>query len=170
MSQPYAQPEYQQPYAVFDPAPPEPPAEDHRRRRVAAFIAAAVLLLAAIGTLIVLFTGDSERPLTVKLQLLDFDGGSDCDGGSGGYDDIGPGMPITVKDQDGKLIGSGSLPDSGESQDVDGVTYGCIWSVAVMVPDDAQQYAVEGGSRGAVTYSQETLADHDWTAELSIGD
>jgi hypothetical protein len=142
-----------------------PDGVNSNRTKILIALGGAVLLVVIIA--IVLLTGSSERPLKVRLGL--FDAGSDCDGGSGGYDDLGPGMPITVKDQDGKLIGSSTLPEGGEPQEIDGLRFGCIWETVVMVPDDAEQYAVEGGSRGAVTYSRDTIENEGWIAELSIG-
>lgn len=169
MTQPQQpQPYYAQPYTgTFGPTPPPPPAPSHRRHNLNTLIAAAVLLGAALITLIVLLTtGSSERPLKVSFGLTDSDGGVTCeDGGSGGYSDIAPGMPLTVRDQDGKLIGSGSLPDKGE----DYAPVGCIWTLTVVVPDDAEQYAVEGGHRGEVTYSRDKLEEEDWHVVIGIG-
>ena len=146
------------------PLAPVPPAT--RRYPLGTLIAGAALLVGLLIALLLFLTGSTERPLKVQLALFDVDGSSDCSGGSGGYSDIGPGMPITVRDQDGTLIGSSSLPSDGD--DLGGM--GCVWETVVTVPDDAQQYAVEGGSRGAVTYSLDTLENEDnWTAELSLG-
>jgi hypothetical protein len=146
-------------------SPAADPAQN-RRNPLVLIIGIGALLTALVAvTLVLVFTGSNERPMKVTLALFDSD--ATCtEGGSGGYDDIGPGMPITVKDQDGKVIGSESLPADGEYY----AGAGCEWTVTVMVPDDAQQYAVEGGSRGAVTYSRAKLEENNWTAELSIGD
>jgi hypothetical protein len=144
--------------------PPAPIPHQNRRYPLGLIVAAAVLVLGLLLALILFLTGSSERPLTVKLALFDPDA-SCSEGGSGGYDDIGPGMPITVKDQNGKLIGSESLTEKGEFYPM----AGCEWTTVITVPDDAEQYAVEGGSRGAVTYSRAKLEENDWTAELSIG-
>jgi hypothetical protein len=147
------------PHAGF--MPPSTPS-----RPLSLMIASAVLIIGLLVALLLFLNGSSERPLKVRLALFDVDGSSDCSGGSGGYSDVGPGMPITVKDQDGKLIGSSSLPSDGE--DLNGL--GCVWETVVMVPDAAQQYAVEGGSRGAVTFSLDKLQNEEnWTAELSLG-
>lgn len=164
---------YDQPYAgpppsyAPEPGPVPEPGPDRRLYRRNRLILGGVLLAALIaGAVIVSLIGSSDRPLKVTFALIDIGGDSDCSGGDGGYDDIGPGMPLTVKDQDGKIIGSGTLPDKGEEY----AGVGCEWTLHVMVPDDAQQYAVEGGSRGAVTFSHADLEEAHWEAHLSIGD
>jgi hypothetical protein len=152
-------------YPSTDPmlTPDAPPARKRPRWLLPA-IGAAAVLLAVGGAVFALTPGDKD--LTVTMQLVDIGGDVSCaDGGSGGYSDIGPGMPIVVKDEAGTIIGSGSLPSTGEEvEDV-----GCEWTVHIQVPEDAKQYAVEGGDRGAVTFSRQELEDNGWEAGLSLG-
>ena len=161
MSTPY-QPSYQsQPVPPAMPVAPPPP---RSRRWLLAIGGAALAVTAVAATVIALVPGEEE--LTVGLALFDPDGVSCASGGSGGFSDIGPGMPITVRDQAGKIIGSGALPDHGEAA---GGGMGCVWTTTVTVPDDAEQYAVEGGDRGAVTFARQKLEENGWEAALSIG-
>jgi hypothetical protein len=135
-----------------------------RNRRKLWIALAALIIVIVIGvalTLVLTLSDGPGRPLTIKFGLLDAD--SSCSGGSGGYSDIDPGMPVTVRDQDNKIIASTTLPEDGEGG------FGCIWTMRVAVPDDAEQYSIEGGSRGAVTYSRQQLEEDDWTAELVLG-
>jgi hypothetical protein len=153
-----------QPVVEQPPAQPAPAPDMHKR--ISRLILGGFVLVAAVaGTLIFTLQGGHDRLLTIEYGLLDTDGGSDCSGGGGGYDDIAPGMPVTVSDEKGTIIASTSLPDEGEEFGV-----GCIWTMRVAVPDDAAQYAIEGGRRGTVTYSHQELEGDHWKASISVGD
>ncbi|MCU1614692.1 MAG: putative rane protein [Frankiales bacterium] len=143
-------------------AAPVAPAPVAPSRRKPLLIAAGVLVagLATAATLL-LTSGPTMHPLTIDVALLDADSG--CSGGAGGYSDIGPGQPVTVKDENGKILASTVLPDTG------GGSFGCVWTMHVVVPDNAQQYGVEMGRRGTVTFSHDKLVADHWKAELSIG-
>jgi hypothetical protein len=147
------------------PFPAEPaPARDKRTRTSLLVVAFFVLVVAVAGTLV--FTLQASRqPLTIEYGLLDTDGGSDCSGGDGGYSDIAPGMPVTVADEKGTILASTTIPETGED-----LGFGCIWTLRVAVPDDAAQYSIEGGRRGAVTYSHQELQAQHWQVSLGIGD
>jgi hypothetical protein len=150
---------------AYQPVVEYPPAPDPQKR-VSWLILGAFLLVAAVaGTLILTLKGGDERLLTIEYGLLDTDGGSDCSGGGGGYNDIAPGMPVTVSDEKGTILASTMLPEDGEEY-----PFGCIWTMHVAVPDDAAQYSVEGGRRGAVTYSHQELDKDDWKVSVGIGD
>jgi hypothetical protein len=148
--------------------PPQAPApsKTKHRRLLTAIIGGGLLLVGALVALGISLSGPDEQDLTVRLGLFDLGGGSDCDGGDGGYDDVGPGMPITVKDEVGTVIGSTTIDSGGES--MPGV--GCIWTMHLKVSSEAKQYVIEGGSRGGITFSHDDLAAADWTAELSLGE
>ena len=150
-------------YSPFLPAAPAAPPV--RRNRRSLFIVGGVVALVAIGVGVNALAGDTERPMTIKFTLFDVDGGIHCDsGGTGGYSDIGPGQPVTVKDETGKILASTTLPDTGE--EADGL--GCTWTMHVLVPEDAAQYGVEVGRRGTVTFEHDKLAKDKWVAETGI--
>lgn len=151
-------------YAPLGVQPAEPVTH---RSRGALLIAGGVLAVGAIATVLSLTLGGSPgQPLTLKFTLFDVDDGGSCaTGGFGGYGDIGPGQPVTVKDETGKVLASTTLPDSGEDA---GAGMGCTWTMHVVVPDDAEQYGVEVGRRGTVTYSRDEIARNDWVVETGI--
>ena len=163
MTQTYDAPVYP---PVVETAPVQPAPAPDKQKRISWLILGAFVLAAAVaGTLVFTLQGSSDRLLTIEYGLLDSEGGSDCSGGDGGYSDIGPGMPVTVSDEKGTILASTTLPEDGEE-----FAFGCIWTMHVAVPGDAAQYSVEGGRRGAVTYSQQELDKADWKVSVGIGD
>lgn len=131
--------------------------------------AVAVVLAGCGGEDEVAEAGSEPRHvLTVRFGLDDL-GATCATGGTGGYDDIGPGLPITVRDEAGEVIGSGALTDEGEDRTTpNGAQAGCFWTVPIEVPDDREFYVVEGGRRGEVSFPRADLEANDWTAELGL--
>jgi hypothetical protein len=151
--------------SAVQPLPSDDPSRPQRRIPRWAQLGAVLLVVVVAAVVVLSLVGGAKQVLTVKFQLIDVRGNVTCeDGGSGGYSDISPGMPVTVKDQDGKIIGSSSLPETGEQLE----NHACEWTMPIEV-EDAEQYAVEGGDRGAVTYSHDQLDDKDWTIRIGIG-
>ncbi|MGD8485137.1 MAG: hypothetical protein PVH07_00735, partial [Chloroflexota bacterium] len=85
--------------------------------------------------------------------------------GRGGYDDIRGGMPVTVRDADGMLLGVGSL-EPGERQS----RHKCYFFFQVEDLPEADFYEITMGSRGKLAYSFAELEDRDWIVTVSIGD
>ena len=149
------------------PPPVQPAAKPaaNQKKVIAAFIGGAVVLLAAATIVSLTLVKDVPQRMTIDFGLFDTSGGTSCaSGGDGGYNDIAPGMPVTVKDEEGTVLASTTLPSKGHESSV-----GCIWTMHVLVPDDAKQYGVEGGRRGTVTYSHSQMVKKDWKVELSVG-
>lgn len=94
----------------------------------------------------------------------------DCQG-TGGYDDIGAGVQVTVRDEGDKIIGTGRLaavpPTSNTPAEVHRT---CRYSFTVAGLPDTTFYSVEVSRRGAVTYSRAELEGRGWKAELTLGD
>ena len=88
--------------------------------------------------------------------------GSTCSG-EGGYSDIQAGMPITVKDENGKILGATSL---GEGS---GSAFDCTFTYTFTDVGDASIYSIEGGRRGAVSYTKDQMESQNWTVALQIG-
>jgi hypothetical protein len=156
------------PAAATEPVMPtgsETPAMD-KRRKLGLLIAGAFVLVAAVVVTLALTFSGSKQPLTIEYGLMDIGGDSDCSGGDGGYSDIGPGMPVTVSDETGRILASTTLPEEGEG--FSGV--GCIWTMQVVVDGGAEQYSIEGGRRGAVTYSHAELEQKEWKVSVGVGD
>ena len=128
-------------------------------------IGGIVAVGALVITLILVFAGGG-KDLTVRFALIDFDGGVSCAGGTGGYNDVGPGMSVVVRDNDGKVIGTSALGDNGE--EVKGVA--CEWTAVVGdVPDGEDYYSITVGRRGEQVYTGDQLEEENWEISLSLG-
>jgi hypothetical protein len=92
-----------------------------------------------------------------------FADGSGCQGTSG-YDDVEPGLQVTISDQSGTVIGNGAL-DSGEAQEA-----GCMFRFEVNNIPVASFYKVAVGRRGEISYSIDQMKQMSWSVELSLGD
>jgi hypothetical protein len=80
-----------------------------------------------------------------------------------GFSDLAVGAPITVKDQAGTIIGTGSF------------AMGTYANGACAVPfhvdglPDAPFYSLEIGRRPALAYSRADLESHGWKLDLTLG-
>ena len=82
----------------------------------------------------------------------------------GGYGDIGPGTPVTLKNETGTIIGSTSL-GSG-----DGGGGSCTWTyVFPGVSTEFTYYTVTVGTRGDITNSKSEMEANGWTFATSLG-
>lgn len=107
--------------------------------------------------------------VTVSFHLADYDTAYYGCQGTGGYSDISPGTSVTVKNGDGKVLGATTLGVGTASSNGAQQAY-CDWTVKVPdVAADEGFYAVEVGSRGAVTMSKDDLAGKKWTVSVSLG-
>jgi hypothetical protein len=92
--------------------------------------------------------------------------------GSGGYGDIGPGMPVTVRDEGGEVIGDTTMA-AGRAGDPSSSTSPfsreCLLPFEVTLPR-ADFYSFELGRRGEITYSYEEMVGFAWQVSFSIGD
>ena len=127
-----------------------------------------VAAVSALGpTAIVLDIKEPEKQvLTGEFTLNDEDiiGTGDHCFGTGGYDDFGPGMNVTVRDGNGSIIASGDTVSSDAFPD----NYSCTVEFAVEV-DDVEFYAIEVGHRGELSYSKEELEEQGWNVSLVLG-
>lgn len=88
--------------------------------------------------------------------------GSGCDG-TGGYGDIAPGAQVTLKDGDGKILGSTSLSTGS------GSTSSCTFKFSIANVPEVPFYSVEIGRRGAVTDSLAEMQATGWVFGLTLG-
>lgn len=127
-----------------------------------------LVLLAAL--LLVTFACGGSQTLHGTITLTSSSGvshsGTKCNG-TGGYDDLTGGAPVTVKNENGSVIATGSL-DEGVS-DTTYPTVSCHFSFTIPNLPDAKFYSIEVTHRGALTYSQDQLKSKDWKVDLSIG-
>ena len=161
------------PPGPWSPGPPPPPPPHRSRTPLLLAVGGVVLIALVVGVVLALKSGGggggsgSDRTLTIDYTVEDPDNGVDCSsGGTGNLADIQPGMPVRVTDENGTVVASTTLPDTGASV---GSGAGCTWSMDVSVPDGVTQYGVEVGSRGTVTFSHEKLDSAGWTASVSLG-
>ena len=116
-------------------------------------------------------TEASPRDIQVTFDLIDPDfsglriSPNDVCGGRGGYSDIDFGTSVTVRDETGTLIGSGTL-GRGEL-----VGSACRFKAVIDgVTSEASFYEVEVGSRGSLVYSNDELRSRGWLVSASLGD
>ena len=125
----------------------------------------AALLLVAVAC------GSGSHTLHGTLTLTSSGGisrsGSNCSG-TGGYSDLTAGGAVTVKNESGTVIATGSL-DDGVS-DATYPTVVCHFSFTIASVPDAKFYSIEVTHRGALTYSQDHLNSDGWKVDASIGD
>ncbi len=90
-----------------------------------------------------------------------------CDG-TGGYDDIGGGTGVVLRDGDGNVVGSSELAIA--DREAFGNTPGCVYTFTFADVPDVPFYAVEVGDRGEIVYSRADLAGAGWRITASLGD
>jgi len=113
---------------------------------------------------------------------------TDCEG-TGGYSDVDEGMPVTVRDQRGNIVGSSAtrhaesldelarrLGDSDKPADVSrahelitqsrGIACVLLFDVEV---GNADFYEIEVGRRGKISYSKKELEQRKWRVTLTLG-
>jgi hypothetical protein len=88
----------------------------------------------------------------------------------GGYSDVKEGVPVTLKDGEGRLLGtstlgSGTLGNTPDSPDQRACVFGFSFSDIPQVPF----YTVEIGRRGEVSYSLADLQARSWTISVKLG-
>lgn len=139
-----------------------------KSRRILWLAIAALGVVGGGATAAVLVTGGGggNKTVTVTGRFVLFDSDTAFNNciGTGGYDDIEPGATVILKNESGKILGSGAL-SAGKS-----VGGRCLYRFAITdVSKTEKQYAVEVTHRGQVVDSQAELARHGWKFELSLG-
>lgn len=166
--------------------------ERRRRWRSPVVIAAGLgVVVVVVIAVLVLSGGGEEREIKGSFVLFapdDVTGDMEDCRGTGGYDDFGPGMDVTVKNEDGKTIGNGStrnaapevlaerlalgenFDDRAEAEEFVDSGSGAICVVLFEAPvEDAKFYEIEVGRRGGITHSKADLEDQQWYVSLTLG-
>ena len=133
-------------------------------------VASAVVVLAVVASGALLTTGARSRTITGTMTLVDSyrynaDGaGEPCSPG-GGYDDISSGGQVTVRDESGATLATGSLSSGRRVRDA------CEFSFSDSDVRNAKFYEVGMGddSRGGLQYSADEMHENSWTVALSLG-
>jgi hypothetical protein len=131
---------------------------------VAVIAAAAVVALAGSGSL------TPHHTITGTFELLATDqtfpsitvAGSTCRG-TGGYADIDTGAQVTLKDGDGKILGTTQLSDGT------GSVTSCTFMFSIADVPEVSFYSIEISRRGAVTNSLAQMQANAWTFGLTLG-
>jgi hypothetical protein len=104
------------------------------------------------------------------IALTDLRNGPECGGFSGEiggitskYADIQVGAQVTVKNQDGTIIGLGKLQHDLGPPDH------CTFAFTIGDVPDASFYSVEVTHRGALTYSAAEIESAAWTVTFTLG-
>ena len=84
--------------------------------------------------------------------------------GEDGYDDVGPGMPIEVYDQDGDLLGETALASGFVLE-----TGRCSFHVVIQNVPEAEVYVVSSPDRGELRFTRGDMAASDWIVTMSLG-
>ena len=132
------------------------------RRTPLVAVAVGAVALVAVAAFLVLSGG--SHTVTGIFELNDYASAlHGCQGGEGGYSDIGSGTPATLKDEDGKLLASTVLgPGTG--------SYKCTYTLKFTdVPGNAAFYVFEVGRRGGISSSHEEMVKNNWTVSASLG-
>ncbi|WP_068819963.1 hypothetical protein [Phormidesmis priestleyi] len=115
---------------------------------------------------------DEPSAHTIKgtFRLVDSDLGgttSNCYG-SGGYSDVEGGMPVTVRDGQGKIIATAKVSDGVHPADEKYANVVCEFAFQVDNVPKTDFYAIEVGHRGTLNYSFAEIQQKGWTVSLSL--
>lgn len=125
----------------------------------------AIALIAAVVLLVTLTGGSSSHTVTGHLILTDADTATSSCVGQGGYDDITQGAALTILDENGTVIGSGSI-ESGVNTNTDECSY--AFSVSG-VTDAAKFYHFKISHRDGPSVSHSEMQSNGWTEDLTLG-
>lgn len=140
-----------------------PATEPATRRRLVVVAVAVACLVVAFGAVAFHRRGSSHQLVGI-VTLHDPSTTFAAHGcrGSGGYDDIGEGAPVTVSASDGHVVAV-ALLDRG-----DGQGHTCLFTFTARVPQ-AAIYQVEVAHRGIVPFSRSELQARHWSVDLAVG-
>ena len=91
-----------------------------------------------------------------------------CDG-MGGYRDISRGAGVTVKDGDGKIVGSGSLGEGVRGSSQYAGIFNCRFPFSVDNVPEVPFYSLTVGQRAGITYSLADMKAKGWVVDVTLG-
>lgn len=83
--------------------------------------------------------------------------------GEGGFDDIGPGTQVRIKNQDGKIIATTELEFGSDTG------AGCVFPFVARGVPESRYYTIEASHRGGLTFSKDEMKAANWEVALSLG-
>ena len=85
--------------------------------------------------------------------------------GTNGYDDLKSNIPVTITDEQNRIIAIGNTTGYGSK------TYeGCVMSFKINNVPKSSFYSIEVGRRGKIIFSFDQMVESKWIVGLSIGD
>jgi hypothetical protein len=127
----------------------------------------ALTVVSGLALVTLLSCGGGNKLVTGSITVRDteqtYSTGSSCRT-DGGYDDVGVGTDVVVKDGAGEIIGVGSL-EEGQADSA----YDCRFDFSLEVKD-SEFYSFEVGDRGELRYSRADLDSKGWVVGFSLGD
>lgn len=86
--------------------------------------------------------------------------------GTGGYDDIEPGLQVVVRDGEGSTLGTGRLEYDHEAHEATNDLCPLVFTVEVPRSDF---YSIEVGRRGELVYDFDEMEEMGWEVVASLG-
>lgn len=86
----------------------------------------------------------------------------------GGFDDIVPGVPVTIRDGQGATIGMSRL-GTGTYSNWDGTTLDCTFAFSVSDLPASDFYSIEIGDRDPIPMSNSELESNGWSVAIPLG-
>jgi hypothetical protein len=105
--------------------------------------------------------------IDIYVDLYDSDAWSEDDVtcvGEDGYEDIGPGLELEIRDETGEVLGSTALRQGFVLE-----TGRCSFHAIVRGVPDAEVYVVSSEERGELRFSAGEMEANDWVVTMSIG-
>ena len=126
-------------------------------------VALVVILVVVLGVAF----GNSSRTLTVvttqyHATCADLDSSNR----------VFSGAEVTVKGPNQKIVGSGAYGEGQDGRDADSSgnqVDTCTFRTDIQVPSDLASYKITVDSPPAITFQLDTLKNHHWEADISVG-
>lgn len=122
---------------------------------------------AVVHTISGTFTIRGDRSGVGRVIAVINERAGDCTG-YGGFDDIGPGTAVTIRDENAVTIAVGRLSD-GTWTASSNSTGRCAFSFSVPNVPDRPFYSIEVSHRGEISASREELEANRWQISLALG-
>lgn len=129
----------------------------------------AIIFSALIFTAMNILLGCSvgAKTVTGSFSVIDtgqaYTVGNSCSTYGSGYDDVGVGTDVVVKNGEGAIVGVGKL-EVGLAESA----YECRFPFTLEVKE-AEFYSFEVGDRGELSYSRADLEAMGWSVAFSLG-
>jgi hypothetical protein len=165
----YQQPQFFQPTQAYQPqygpATFPPPQNPNRARNIAILVGVAVIAVIGIVVGISLSGGSSGHEVSGTYEVFS---GQGCDLSDTGFSDVDEGVPVTIRDAKGNIVGSDSLSAGSDNS----VNDSCVFDFDFgKVSLTSPFYDVSVGSRrGDVSFTKQEIQDDGFNLSITLGD